>query len=140
MNPKLNNCMIYLNVFLFTWWYCVFLFSIWQNWYLFVVTVYLYSLLNTILSNRNVWLIKIGNFPKFLVLSLISSPEWELKWAFLITFCPSSVCKLFTFSSFSPEPQGQFQPNLAQSILGWSRFKFVQMKGHPFFQGEIVTK
>ena len=26
--------------------------------------------------------------------------------------------KLFTFSSSSPEPQGQFQPNLAQSILG----------------------
>ena len=29
-----------------------------------------------------------------------------------------SVCKLFTFSSSSPEPLGQFQPNLAQSILG----------------------
>ena len=27
-------------------------------------------------------------------------------------------CKLFTFSSSSPEPLGQFQPNLAQSILG----------------------
>ena len=26
--------------------------------------------------------------------------------------------KLFTFSSSSPEPLGQFQPNLAQSILG----------------------
>ena len=25
----------------------------------------------------------------------------------------------------SPEPLGQFQPNLAQSILGWRRFKFV---------------
>ena len=35
--------------------------------------------------------------------------------------CPSvclSFCKLFTFSSSSPEPLGQFQPNLAQSILG----------------------
>ena len=31
--------------------------------------------------------------------------------------CPS-VCNLFTFSSSSPEPLGQFQPNLAQSILG----------------------
>ena len=28
--------------------------------------------------------------------------------------CP----KLFTFSSSSPEPLGQFQPNFAQSILG----------------------
>ena len=27
-----------------------------------------------------------------------------------------------------PEPLGQFQPNLAQSILGWRGFKFVQMK------------
>ena len=31
--------------------------------------------------------------------------------------CPS-VCKLFTFSSSSQEPLCQFQPNLAQSILG----------------------
>ena len=52
--------------------------------------------------------------------------SWKLKWAFLITFRPSSVClsvrpsvcKLFTFSSSSPEPLVQFQPNLAQSILG----------------------
>ena len=51
-----------------------------------------------------------------------------------------SVCKLFTFSSSSPEPLGQFQPNLAQSILGWRGFKFVQMKGRALFQGEIITK
>ena len=48
--------------------------------------------------------------------------------------------KLFTFSSSSPEPLGQFQPNLAQNILGWRGFKFVQMKGHAIFQGEIITK
>ena len=66
--------------------------------------------------------------------------SWKLKWAFLITCRPSSVClsvrppvrpsvcKLFTFSSSSPEPLGQFQPILAQSILGWRGFKFVQMK------------
>ena len=36
---------------------------------------------------------------------------------------PRCCCrKLFTFSS-SPKPLGQFQPNLAQSILGW-RFKW----------------
>ena len=28
-----------------------------------------------------------------------------------------SICQLFTFSSPPPEPEGQFQPNLAQSIL-----------------------
>ena len=32
---------------------------------------------------------------------------------------------------------GQFQPNLAQSILGWRGIKFVQMKGHaPFQRGD----
>ena len=51
-----------------------------------------------------------------------------------------SVCKLFTFLSSSPEPLGQFQPNLAQSILGWRRFKFVQMKGPVLFQGEIIRE
>ena len=60
--------------------------------------------------------------------------------AFLITCRLSSVCKLSTFSSSSLEPLGQFQPNLAQSILGWRRFKFVQMKGPALFQGEIITK
>ena len=40
----------------------------------------------------------------------------------------------------SPEPLGQFQPNLAQIIFGWRGFKFVQMKGHALFQGEIITK
>ena len=54
--------------------------------------------------------------------------------------CPLSLsscccCKLFTFSSSSPEPLGQFQPNLAQSILRWNGFKFVQMKDSPFFEG-----
>ena len=43
--------------------------------------------------------------------------------------------KLFTISSSSPEPQSQFQPNLAQSILGQWGFKFVQLKAMPFFQG-----
>ena len=70
--------------------------------------------------------------------------SWKLKWAFLITCHPSSVClsvcKLFTFSSSSPEPLGQFQTNLAQSILGWRGFQFVQMKGPALFQGEIITK
>ena len=48
--------------------------------------------------------------------------------------------KLFTFSSSSPEPLGQFQPNLAQSILVWRGFKFVQTKCSALFQGEIITK
>ena len=52
----------------------------------------------------------------------------------------SSVCKLFTFSSSSQEPLGRFQPNLTQNILGWRGFKFVQMKDHALFQGEIIRK
>ena len=40
--------------------------------------------------------------------------------------------------SSSPEPLGQFQPNLAQSILAWWVFKFVLKKGHarPFLRGD----
>ena len=73
--------------------------------------------------------------------------SWRLKWAFLIKICQLSifvavvvvVVKLFTFSS-SQEPLGQFKQNLAQSILGSRGVKFLQMKGHPFLQGEIITK
>ena len=32
----------------------------------------------------------------------------------------------------------QFQPNLAQSILFWRGFNFIQMKGHVLFQGEVI--
>ena len=42
--------------------------------------------------------------------------------------------------SSSPEPLSQFQPISAQSIIGWRGFKFVQIKGPAFFQGEIIKK
>ena len=48
--------------------------------------------------------------------------------------------KLFTFSPSSPEPLDQFQPNLAQSIFGWSGFKFFQKKGLVLFQEKVITK
>ena len=67
---------------------------------------------------------------------LLAHLSHRLKWAFLIKICH----KLFTFSSSSPEPLGQFQPKLAQSILGWRGFKFVQMKDPALFQGEIIVK
>ena len=97
----------------------------------------------------------------FKVSLFLAHLSWKLKWAFLITFCPSSVrpsvcpsvcppsvrpsvrlsvCKLFTFSSSSPEPLGKFQSNLAQSILKWRGFKFVQMNGHALIHKEVVTK
>ena len=46
-----------------------------------------------------------------------------------------SVCELFTFSSFPPEPLDQFQHNLAQCINWWRGFKFVQTNGHSHFKG-----
>ena len=55
-------------------------------------------------------------------------------------WCPSCCCrKLFIISSSSPEPPGQYQPNMAQSILGWGGLKFVQMKGPALFQRDIIT-
>ena len=47
---------------------------------------------------------------------------------------------LTKYQKSSPETLGLFPPNLAQSILGWWGFTFVQMKGHAFFQGEIISK
>ena len=83
----------------------------------------------------------------YIYLSIFSSPELKaqvsisdcLSSVVCLSVCPS-VCKPFLFSTSSPEPLGQFQPNLAQSILGWRGFKFVQMKGPTIFQGEIITK
>ena len=40
----------------------------------------------------------------FSLFSFLAHLSWKLKWAFLITCRPSSVCKLFTFSSSSREP------------------------------------
>ena len=59
------------------------------------------------------------------IMIFFSSPEQKVQVSFsdhlssvaCLPVCPS-VCKLFTFSFSSPEPLGQFQPNLAQSILG----------------------
>ena len=80
--------------------------------------------------------------------SFFSSPESKAQVSFsdqnlsvVRRRCRCRRCrKLFTFSSSSQEPLGQFQPNLAQSILGWRGFKFVQMKGHTLSQGEIIAK
>ena len=62
--------------------------------------------------------------------------SWKLKWA--SDYLLSVHMSVLNFSHF--HLLDQFQPNLAQSILGWRRFKFVQMKGHALFQGEILMK
>ena len=61
----------------------------------------------------------------------------ELFWLPVIHL---SIHKLFTFSSSSPEPLGQFQPNLAQSIIRWRESRVSQIYGHTLFQREIITK
>ena len=78
---------------------------------------------------------------------LFSSPELKAQVSFsdcllsvvCLCVCPS-VNFSFTFSTFSPKPPSQFQPNLSQSILGWWGFQFVQMKLHTLFKGEKITK
>ena len=55
---------------------------------------------------------------------LFSSPEPKAQVSFsdqnlsVVRRCRRCRRKLFTFSSSSPEPLDQFQPNLAQSIIG----------------------
>ena len=44
------------------------------------------------------------------------------------------------YKKSSPEPLGQFQPNLLQFIFGKRNFKSVQMKGPAIFQGKIILK
>ena len=73
---------------------------------------------------------------------VFSSPELKAQVSYSdhrLSVC-LSVCKLFTFSTSSPEPLGQFQRDLAQIIL-WERgFMFVQMKVVTLLQGEIIAK
>ena len=54
-------------------------------------------------------------------------------------FSPPVLKDQMSLSS-TPEPFDKLQPNLAQSILGWRGFNFVQIKGHALFQGEIIMK
>ena len=72
---------------------------------------------------------------------------WKLMWAFLIACRQSpvrlsvslSVCKLHIFNFFSRITR-PLQPNLAQSILGWRGFKFVQMNGQFLSKGRQLGK
>jgi hypothetical protein len=48
--------------------------------------------------------------------------------------------EIFFKKSPTPESAGQIQSNLVQIILGRTEFKFVQINGQVFFQGEIITK
>ena len=69
------------------------------------------------------------NFIWFLL--VLAHQSWKLKWDFR-----PSVCNLFTFSSSFPEPLGQFQPNLAQSILEWVNSSLSLSLPCPFPMGD----
>ena len=69
----------------------------------------------------------------------ISSPELKAQVSFS-DHLSSVLCQENFRLSSSPEPVCQFQPNLAQNILGGRGFKFFQMKGPALFQQEIITK
>ena len=94
----------------------------WCWWFSWTSLTHAYSLGKTCYKDVNGW-----SF-------IISSPELKAQVSFsyhnLSAVRPSCrcrcCCKFFTFSSSTPEPLDQFQPNLAQIILGWWRFKFVQ--------------
>ena len=79
----------------------------------------------------------------FIICSLLFLAHLSLR--FQLSFSDQNLsivrchCWLFTFSS-SPEPLSQFQPNLAQSILGWRGFTIVQKKGPTLFQREIIKE
>ena len=71
----------------------------------------------------------------------ISDRLWSI-CPFVRSFVRPSDCKLSTFSS-SPEPQGQFQLNLAQSILGLREIQVSSNeRPRPFPRGDIyeITK
>ena len=63
--------------------------------------------------------------------------SWKIKWVFLIAVVRRlSVCKLFLFSTSSPEPLGQFQPNLAQSLF-WVKGIQVYSNEKPFTSHKV---
>ena len=69
----------------------------------------------------------------------VTFSHWNFSVVCHLCCCPFALLLLWTFhisiNASSPEPSCQFQPNLAQSLLGWREFKFVQMNGHTLFQG-----
>ena len=66
-----------------------------------------------------------------------SSPEQ--KFWLPVVHCPS-IYKFSHFHLLLQNPLDQFQPNFAQIILGCSGFEYIQIKGHIFFKGEIISK
>ena len=66
--------------------------------------------------------------------------SWEFKSFFdhLLSFCLSVCLSVSVAFHISPEPWDQFQSILIQSILGWSGFKFIQMKETTLLQEKVI--
>ena len=82
---------------------------------------------------------RFANWFSFFEVMFFSSPELkarELFWSLVVRRLSvrPSVCLSvhFLFSSPSPYPLSQFQPNLAQSILGWREWSLFKRRAHPF--------
>ena len=74
----------------------------------------------------------------FVLVCVFSSPEQKVQVSFsdhIFSVVSRRRCR-----RPSSEPQNWYQPNMAQSILWWRGFKFVQMRGPALFQGEIKAK
>lgn len=66
--------------------------------------------------------------------------SWEFKSFFdnLLSFSLSVCLSVSVAFHISPEPRDQFQSILIQSILGWSGFKFIQMKETTLLQEKLI--
>ena len=74
--------------------------------------------------------LNVGNLARSIHSSNLSWAEGSLGlFVVVVVF----VVNFSHFLSSFPEPIDQFQPNMAQSILGERKFKFVQMKGYALF-------
>lgn len=71
---------------------------------------------------------------------LLSSPELRVQELFWSPVVLLFVCLFVCVCCFhiSPEPRDQFQSILIQSILGWSGFKFIQMKETTLLQEKVI--
>ena len=78
---------------------------------------------------------------------ILSSPELGVQVSFsdhpsyvVLPFVRVSVCKLFTFSSFPPEPLGKFHQTWHKVFLSKGYSAYFKRWTTPFSKGEIITK
>ena len=104
--------------------------------YLIIIEIIIELNCNLINCENCLWVIAVCIFN----LSVSRLTPCLLVWAISELVSLAYQCPVLRWDS-SSEPLGQFQPNLAQSILGCREFKFVQMKGHALLQrGENSEK